>query len=134
MKCVFVCDARLHRGIACTDSFCESCNPHNLTQCYACLSGVENLYYDPASYSCKCLAGTYRDEDGGACKVCNYLCKECDGPGNSRCLAGKCAAQAYPMLTLQTTCIYMCRTSEDNMFLDPDLGACKCTLFSLHFL
>ncbi len=67
----------------------------------------------------------YRDEN--VCTACNSLCTECTGPTNKDCGASKCsaAAKAYAVESTPTTCLYMCKTSEDNLYIDSATRTCR---------
>ncbi len=96
-----------------------------MTQCYACTSSVSAIIYDPSTYTCTCAAGRYRD--GNGCASCNSLCSECTGPTSKDCLAYKCSAsyKAYALENVPTTCLYMCRTPEDNLFINTTTRTCQ---------
>ena len=86
---------------------------------------MPGIIHDPSTYSCVCSAGKYRD--GDACYACNSLCSECTGPSNKDCKAYKCsvASKAYALEGTPSTCLYMCRTSEDNLFIETSNRTCR---------
>jgi len=108
----------------CDDQLCLECSSKNSTECFACdTTSNEKIIYDSLLKKCVCIRGFYRD--GIECKPCNVLCKECTGPSNRDCLPNKCSDKAYAIEHTRTTCLYMCKTPEDNLYIDENQRICK---------
>jgi len=95
----------------------------NRNECLRCDPSYTGIIYSPAKKACVCVAGSYRD--GEICLPCHFLCSECDGPTNRDCLPKKCADKAYALDYQQTTCLYMCRTPMDDLYIDFTERVCK---------
>jgi len=120
---VFVILYLMHDLIGCEDPLCMECNSPNRNECLKCEEIVDGIIYDPTHKICTCKAGMYRD--GNGCLPCHILCSECTGPTNQDCLPKKCKDKAYAIDYLQTTCLYMCRTPMDDLYIDTAERVCK---------
>jgi len=110
----------------CSDPLCTNCDPYNSAKCLSCSDTAYGIVWDQSTYKCICKVGMYKDGDG--CVPCNPFCSACNGPSNKNCLAKQCGDKSYPLDSLHTTCLYMCATLEDNMYIDPLSKTCKyCT-------
>ncbi len=117
----FVPDTAGRRCVRCVDPLCKSCNLADSRQCRSCFTEEYAMVYNAETLSCECPVGTYRS-GRDKCLACSPLCTECDGPGNTHCLAGKCAPNTFPVAATPTTCIYMC--DSDGLFMDPTGTKC----------
>ncbi len=59
------------------------------------------------------------------CLPCHPFCARCTGLSNHECVAGACAAFAYPIAGDETTCLQMCTTAQENLYLNVSTGKCE---------
>ncbi len=118
----------IKKFIACPGTFCVECNSDKPTECLRCASTVPNLILDTAAKKCRCKTG-YFMQNQQQCLPCSPRCSDCTGPTNDDCVPYKCTEKSYPVATQTTTCLYMCATTADDLFLDPLSLTCKRTIF-----
>ena len=63
---------------------------------------------------------------GPSCQPCHPLCKSCTGVTNKDCEPKQCQNGAYFLETNFKTCILMCDSKIDRMYLDPAEKMCRC--------
>jgi len=107
----------------CPDPYCTNCDPYNPTKCLSCSESAFGIIHNPSTFKCVCKNGLYKD--GYNCAFCNPFCSACNGPSNRHCLQYQCSDKAYPVDSTPTTCLYMCATLEDNMYIDSVTKTCK---------
>ncbi len=105
----------------CPDSpFCRECDL--VEGCTSCAYGLK---YNLNEKNCSCPKGEFKDYAAGRCGDCSPVCGECAGPTNAECVAGKCAAGAYPLFDLPTTCLYGCDGGFVLYHIDSASLTCK---------
>jgi len=107
----------------CVDPLCVQCSYNNASVCLKCTHEKIGVILDTTLHKCICQQGMYKNYD--YCEECNSLCSECNGPSSTQCLPYKCSDKSYPLDTSITTCLYMCATSADNLYLDPVTKTCR---------
>jgi len=107
----------------CDDPMCVRCDSYDSSICYECTNAKIGVIWDPPKFGCTCVSGMYKNDD--RCEYCNSLCSECTGPASTQCKPKMCSQKAYPLASKNTTCLYMCATPADNLYLDSATKTCK---------
>jgi len=110
----------------CFDPVCTKCDTYDGNKCLECSQSEIGITYDPLLFKCICKKGMYNNQ--GKCEICHSFCSACTGPTNRECQPKQCSDKSYYLENAETTCLYMCSTVEDNLYIDISTKSCKkCT-------